>query len=68
MDCTTEHQPRLLRVDEAARLLGVSRATAYNLVRSGDLRTVTIGRSRRVSMEALDSYVTRLGHEQQAPA
>lgn len=29
--------PKTLKVSEAARLLGISRATAYNLARSGQL-------------------------------
>jgi excisionase family DNA binding protein len=33
-----------LSVEHAARLIGISRATAYRMVRSGDLPAVRIGR------------------------
>lgn len=54
--------PLLLRTDEAARLLGVSRSTVYNLIRSGHLPTVHLGpRSvARIPREALEDYIRRL--------
>ena len=39
----------LLRVEEAAEWLGLSRTKAYELVYRGALPSVTIGRSRRVT-------------------
>jgi excisionase family DNA binding protein len=38
----------LLRVQEAARLLGVSRAFVYKLLAQGQIRTVKLGRVRRI--------------------
>jgi excisionase family DNA binding protein len=35
--------PRLLSVPEACEFLGISRATAYNLMRSGALRATKVG-------------------------
>jgi excisionase family DNA binding protein len=35
---------RTLKVEEAAKLLGISRNTAYDAVKSGQLPTVKIGR------------------------
>lgn len=53
--------PRLLyRVEEAAELLSVSRSRVYELIRSGQLRTVQVGKSRRVARRSLDEYVARL--------
>src|SRR5439155_15325751 len=43
----------LLRVEEAAEWLGLSRTKAYKVVYRGMLPSVTIGRSRRVPMAAL---------------
>ncbi|NYI97371.1 excisionase family DNA binding protein [Streptomonospora nanhaiensis] len=43
----------VLTVDEAAARLRVSRWTLYNLIRSGQLRTVKIGRRRLVPVAAL---------------
>ena len=40
-------------VDDAARLIGVSRATLYVLISTGDLRTIKIRKRRLVPREAL---------------
>jgi len=54
-------RPRVLyRIDEAADLLSVSRSRVYELIRSGQLRTVTVGKSHRVPARSLDEYVARL--------
>lgn len=51
----------LLTVDEAAIQLRVSRWTLYNLIRSGRLRTVKIGRRRLVPVAALAECIDTLG-------
>jgi excisionase family DNA binding protein len=53
----------LLTVDEAAAQLRVSRWTVYNLIRSGQLRTIKIGRRRLVPPAALGECVELLGKE-----
>lgn len=45
--------PELLRIEEAATWLGISRNTAYELARSGDLPAVRLGRLVRVSRAGL---------------
>jgi excisionase family DNA binding protein len=50
----------LLRVEEAAEWLGLGRTKAYELVFTGALPSVTIGRSRRVPLTALEAFVERL--------
>ncbi len=40
----TDDQRLTLTVTEAAQLLGISRATAYECVRTGDLPSITLGR------------------------
>jgi excisionase family DNA binding protein len=57
----------LFRVEEAAQRLGVGRSTAYELISSGRLPTVSIGRCRRVTAEALASFVASLS-ERESPA
>ncbi len=52
--------PLLLTVVEAARLLGVGRSTAYELLASGELESVHIGRSRRIPVAAVENYVESL--------
>ena len=49
----------LLRPEEAARMLRVSRSAIYGLLASGDLASITIGRRRRIPRRALDDYVAR---------
>ncbi len=56
----------LLRPDEAAEMLGVSRATAYELMSSGELRSVKIGNLRRIPRRSLDEFVERKIAEQAA--
>ncbi len=53
----------LLSVEEAADLLGVSRTTVYDLLRTRTLGSVRIGRCRRISLDALRAYVERLPAE-----
>ena len=43
----------LARVGEAVGFLGLSRSKVYELVRSGDLRSVTFGTCRRLRWEDL---------------
>ncbi|WP_308249930.1 helix-turn-helix domain-containing protein [Sphaerisporangium fuscum] len=54
---------RLLKVPEVMALLGLSRWQVYNLIRSGELESVTVGRSRRVPVAALDDFVCHLREE-----
>lgn len=49
--------PRCLRVEDAARLLNVGRSTAYDLIRTGRLRSIKIGRRRLVPRDALDALL-----------
>ena len=52
----------LITVDQAARMLGCGRSFAYNLVLSGDLVTVKLGRLRRVPVGAVHEYIAmRMG-------
>ena len=41
--------PRLLRVDDVADRLAISRSMAWKIVSSGEMRSVRIGRAVRVS-------------------
>lgn len=50
----------LLRVPEAAALLGLSRAKFYAEIQRGAIRTVRIGTAVRVSVDDLRDYVERL--------
>jgi excisionase family DNA binding protein len=50
----------MYRVEEAAELLSLSRDRVYQLIRSNQLRSVQVGKSRRVPARSLDDYVARL--------
>jgi excisionase family DNA binding protein len=52
----TERQT--LKIEEAAKVLGISRNTAYDAVKSGQLPTVKIGRRLLVPKVALDHMLT----------
>ena len=52
--------PLLLPIVGAARLLGIGRSTVYELIASGELEVVHIGRSARVPVAAIEAYVERL--------
>lgn len=49
----------LVTMAEAAAMLSISRSRLYQLVYEGRLPTIQIGRSRRVSVSALQHFVTR---------
>ena len=56
----------LVNVDEAARLLGLGRSKTYELVLSGQLQSLKIGRSRKIPQQAIDEFVrSRLEEAQQ---
>jgi excisionase family DNA binding protein len=50
----------LLRVDEAAARLSVSRASLYRLLTSGRLRAVRVGRATRIPARELERFVREL--------
>lgn len=47
----------VLKVDELAHMLSISRNTAYELVRSGKIRSVKIGRTYRIPRSAVEDYL-----------
>jgi excisionase family DNA binding protein len=50
----------LYRPEEAAQVLRIGRTRLFDLIRSGELRSIKIGNSRRVSATALSEFVERL--------
>ena len=48
---------RLLKAEEVASILGVSRSKAYHMMRQGEIPTITIGKNVRVSEEDLQDYI-----------
>ena len=56
----------LLTVPEAAEALAISRSKLYELFAAGLVRSVRIDGSRRVPIEALETYIAHLLDEEEA--
>lgn len=56
----TAPEPPVLRVEEAAELLRIGRSAAYDLIRTGQLRSFKLGRRRLVPREAIAEIITDL--------
>lgn len=53
--------PLLWKVEEAARdVLRLSGSEVYELIRTGEIESVKIGRSRRIPQAALEAFVEQL--------
>jgi excisionase family DNA binding protein len=59
--CTSPDQPaaaRLLyRPDEAAEMLAIGRAKFYELMTSGEIESIKIGKARRIPRESLEGFI-----------
>ena len=52
--------PMLVTVEEAAGLLRIGRTTAYELVMSGKIQSVKVGRRRLVVRDGIRDYIDEL--------
>jgi excisionase family DNA binding protein len=53
----------LMTVEEAADALRIGRTRMFALIASGEIESVLIGRSRRISVDALREYARKLSQE-----
>ncbi|MFD0294903.1 helix-turn-helix domain-containing protein [Streptomyces sp. NPDC059616] len=53
------HDDELLTVPEAMARLKIGRSALYDLIRTRNLASLTIGRARRIPAHALADYVQR---------
>ena len=60
--------PMLVTVEEAAEMLRIGRTTAYELVMSGKLKSVKVGRRRLVVRDGVREYVSELLRTKNASA
>jgi len=51
--------PICIRVNDAARMIGVGRTKLYALIAAGEVETVKLGKSTRVTMASLHDLVRR---------
>lgn len=54
----------LFTTEEAAAQLGIGVTKTKSLIRSGEIRSVKVGRLRRIVRVSLDEYIQRLYLEQ----
>lgn len=54
-----EELPLALRVEDLMPILGIGRNTAYELVRSGKIRSIRIGRQLRIPKDAIQDYLAQ---------
>ena len=47
----------LITIDELCELLMIGKTTAYNLLRSGELKAFKIGRVWKISKVSVESYI-----------
>lgn len=52
-------EPLLVRVEEAARILSLSRSTIYEMMDAGELPSVRRGAARRIPVAALRAWVAQ---------
>ena len=57
---TTTDEKLLHPPEEAAKLLAVSRSQIFEMIASGQIESIKIGRLRRIPHDALTSYIQRL--------
>ncbi len=61
IDLTVRADNRLLlSVEEAAERLGIGRSLMYELISSGQVASIRVGRLRRIAPEALSAYIATL--------
>lgn len=58
----------LLTPEETAETLSIGRTKVYELLARGLLRSVQIGKSRRIPVAAIDDLVQRLANEPEVEA
>ena len=51
--------PSILRVEDLMPILGIGRNTAYELIRSGQIRSIRIGRQIRIPRDALLEFLRK---------
>ena len=51
--------PMILRVEALMPILGIGRNTAYELIRSGQIRSIRVGRQIRIPRDALLEFLRK---------
>lgn len=54
---TVQDLPLVLKVKDLMDLLAVSHNTAYELVRSGQIKSIRVGKTYRIPKDAIEEYL-----------
>ncbi|MGW8201212.1 helix-turn-helix domain-containing protein [Sphingomonas bisphenolicum] len=52
-------EPICVRINEAARMIGVGRTKLYELIAAGEIETVKLGKATRITTASLHDLVRR---------
>lgn len=55
--------PMLFTVEQVAQILGIGRSTVFKLIKQNQIESIRLGRSRRIPVDAMQSYVDNLRAE-----
>ena len=55
----SKNLPMTLRVEDLMPILGIGRNTAYRLVRSGEIRSIKVGRQIRIPRQVFLDYLEK---------
>jgi excisionase family DNA binding protein len=64
LGATLPEEPLLYSIEQAAALLGIGRTFMYQLVTTGEIDSVKVGKRRKVPRDAVTAYIDRLRAEQ----
>lgn len=56
--------PITVRISDAVNMLGIGRSRIYELIQSGDIETIKLGRSTLIPVDSLHAMIERLRREQ----
>lgn len=59
MKTTASPDPICVRVNDAARMIGVGRTKLYELIAAGEVETVKLGKSTRITTSSLHDLIRR---------
>jgi excisionase family DNA binding protein len=51
--------PLAVRIPRAAQMLGIGRSKFYQLIRSGDIGTIKVGRATVIAVQSLHDFIAR---------
>lgn len=57
--CSYEKIPLILKVEDLMPILDIGRGSAYCLVRSGQIRSIRIGRKIRIPKDAVREFIEK---------